>query len=58
VLEKKINGDLDKIDPDVPMDYQSEFLPYDKKWEFPKKRLRLGLLFTFDDSFSDEPNLT
>ncbi|XP_046654208.1 vascular endothelial growth factor receptor 1-like [Daphnia pulicaria] len=42
VLEKKMNGDLDKIDPDVPMDYQSEFLPYDKKWEFPKKRLRLG----------------
>ncbi|EFX67214.1 hypothetical protein DAPPUDRAFT_130278 [Daphnia pulex] len=24
------------------MEYQTEFLPYDKKWEFPRKRLRLG----------------
>jgi hypothetical protein len=27
------------------LEYQTEFLPYDKKWEFPSKRLRLGLLF-------------
>ena len=44
-LEKLLNGDPDRIDPDVPMEYQTEFLPYDKKWEFPRKRLRLGLLF-------------
>ncbi len=44
-LEKLLNGDPDRIDPNVPMEYQTEYLPYDKKWEFPKKRLRLGLLF-------------
>jgi hypothetical protein len=27
------------------MEYQTEFLPYNKKWEFPRKQLRLGLLF-------------
>jgi serine/threonine protein kinase len=46
-----LNGDPDRIDPDVPMEYQTEYLPYDKKWEFPKKRLRLGLLF-FDISLT------
>ena len=44
-LEKLLDGDPDRIDPDKPMEYQTEFLPYDKKWEFPRKRLRLGLLF-------------
>ena len=42
-LEKLLNGDPNRIDPDKPMEYQTQFLPYDKKWEFPKKRLRLGL---------------
>ncbi|XP_046654437.1 vascular endothelial growth factor receptor 1-like isoform X1 [Daphnia pulicaria] len=41
-LEKRLNGDPNRIVPDVPMEYQTEFLPYDKKWEFPRKRLRLG----------------
>jgi hypothetical protein len=44
-LAKRLNGDPSRIDPDVPVEYQTEFLPYDKKWEFPRKRLRLGLLF-------------
>ena len=44
-IARLLNGDPDRIDPDVPMEYQTEFLPYDKKWEFPRKRLRLGLLF-------------
>ncbi len=43
--ETILNGDPSKIDPDVPMEYQTEFLPYDKKWEFPRQRLRLGMLF-------------
>jgi hypothetical protein len=47
-LEKLLNGDPDRIDPDVPIEYQTKFLPYDKKWEFPRKRLRLGLLIFFD----------
>ena len=41
-----LNGDPDRIDPDKPMESQTEFLPYDKEWEFPRKRLRLGLLFS------------
>jgi hypothetical protein len=44
-LEQLLNGDPDRIDPDKPMEYQTIFLPYDKEWEFPRKRLRLGLLF-------------
>ncbi len=36
-----LNGDPSRIDPDVPIEYQTEFLPYDRKWEFSKKRLRL-----------------
>jgi hypothetical protein len=46
-LEKRLNGDPSRIDPDVPMEYQTEFLPYNKKWEFPRKRLRLGLLIAY-----------
>ena len=45
-LEKLLNGDPDRIDPDKPMECQTEFLPYDKEWEFPRKRLRLGLFLT------------
>ncbi|XP_046462941.1 vascular endothelial growth factor receptor 1-like isoform X2 [Daphnia pulex] len=41
-LEKMLNGDPSRIDPEVPLEYQTEFLPYDRKWEFPRKRLRLG----------------
>ena len=44
-LEKLLNGDPDRIDPDVPMECQTQFFPYDEKWKFPRKRLRLGLLF-------------
>jgi hypothetical protein len=40
--EINLDGDPSRIDPDVPLEYQTEFLPYDKKWEFPRKRLRLG----------------
>jgi hypothetical protein len=45
-LERILGGDPGRIDPNVPIEYQTEFLPYDKKWEFPRKRLRLGLLFS------------
>jgi hypothetical protein len=44
-LERILSGDPGRIDPNVPIEYQTQFLPYDKKWEFPRKRLRLGLLF-------------
>ena len=46
-LKYKIIADLLKgkpkaFDPTIPLDQQSEFLPYEKRWEFPKNRLRLG----------------
>jgi hypothetical protein len=44
-LEQLLNGDPDRIDPNKPIEYQTIFLPYDKEWEFPRKRLRFGLLF-------------
>lgn len=40
-----LKGDPDKIDPNMPIEFQTEFLAYDKKWEFSRKRLKLGLLF-------------
>ncbi|CAC5359745.1 FLT1 [Mytilus coruscus] len=30
--------------PDIPIDEQTSCLPYDAKWEFPKKRLRQGMV--------------
>ncbi|EFX73293.1 hypothetical protein DAPPUDRAFT_325477 [Daphnia pulex] len=30
-----------RIDPNLPIDYQTEFLPYDKRCEFPRNRLKL-----------------
>ncbi|RUS88306.1 hypothetical protein EGW08_003944, partial [Elysia chlorotica] len=30
--------------PDLPIDEQTGCLPYDAKWEFPKDRLRLGMI--------------
>lgn len=36
-------GALECLNPDLnPVDDQAELLPYDKKWEFPRERLKLG----------------
>jgi FMS-like tyrosine kinase 1 len=35
-------GALDSINPELPVDEQAELLPYDKKWEFPRDKLKLG----------------
>jgi hypothetical protein len=56
--EMNLDGDPGRIDPDVPLEYQTEFLPYDKKWEFPRKRLRLGSCFPFSvETISSSFNL-
>ena len=44
-IEQLLNGNPDKINPELPLDEQTELLPYDKKWEFPSHRLRLGILY-------------
>lgn len=41
-------GNPDSINPDLPIDEQTELLPYDKRWEFPRERLKLGELYIFN----------
>lgn len=37
-----VDGEVDSINPNLGIDEQAELLPYDKKWEFPIERLKLG----------------
>lgn len=39
--EQKYEDEL-VFDPDAPLDDQVELLPYDRRWEFPRERLKLG----------------
>lgn len=41
-LDKFIQGAVDSLNPDLGVDDQAELLPYDKKWEFPREKLKLG----------------
>lgn len=34
-------GNPDSINPDLGLDEQADLLPYDKKYEFPRERLKL-----------------
>jgi hypothetical protein len=43
-LEKTLIHPSGDYNPDIPIDEQTSCLPYDPKWEFPKKRLRQGKL--------------
>jgi len=36
-------GNPESINPDLPIDEQTELLPYDRRWEFPRDRLKLGI---------------
>lgn len=42
-LEKSLIHPTGDYNPDLPIDEQTSCLPYDLKWEFPKKRLRQGI---------------
>ncbi|KAK0165046.1 hypothetical protein PV328_003603 [Microctonus aethiopoides] len=35
-------GALECLNPELTVDDQAELLPYDKKWEFPRERLKFG----------------
>ncbi|CAH1392580.1 unnamed protein product, partial [Nezara viridula] len=35
-------GQVEAIDPNVDIGEQADLLPYDKKWEFPRDKLKLG----------------
>ena len=37
------NGDVEKWNPDLGIEEQAELLPYDKRWEFPRNKLKLGI---------------
>lgn len=35
-------GNIENINPELGIDDQAELLPYDRKWEFPIEKLKLG----------------
>lgn len=35
-------GNMESINPDMGLDEQADLLPYDKKFEFPREKLKLG----------------
>lgn len=39
------NGAVENWNPDLGIEEQAELLPYDKKWEFPREKLKLGKVF-------------
>ncbi|XP_059351244.1 fibroblast growth factor receptor 4-like isoform X2 [Daphnia carinata] len=41
-LEGLLQGDQSRLNRDLPLEEQADLLPYDKRWEFPRNRLRLG----------------
>jgi hypothetical protein len=47
-LENFENGALDHLNPNLTIDDQAELLPYDKRYEFPIEKLKLGLT-VYDD---------
>ncbi|XP_046451546.1 vascular endothelial growth factor receptor 2-like [Daphnia pulex] len=42
-LLKFLNGNPKQINNQSPVEEQVEFLPYDRRWEFPRNRLKLGI---------------
>ena len=36
-------GNVSLINPKEPLGEQTDFMPYNKLWEFPESRLRLGI---------------
>lgn len=43
-LEKQLVVPKGDYNPDIPIVEQTSCLPYDSRWEFPKERLRLGMI--------------
>ncbi|KAI9558888.1 hypothetical protein GHT06_015678 [Daphnia sinensis] len=41
--KKLLEGNLKHVNQQLSMEEQIELLPYDKRWEFPKNRLALGI---------------
>jgi hypothetical protein len=39
-----LRGNPNEMNDDLSLDDQIEILPYDRRWEFPRNRLKLGML--------------
>ena len=35
-------GNIDQLNPELDLNEQAEFLPYDRRFEFPRDKLKLG----------------
>ena len=40
--EKLLKGNVEEINSQLPIEDQTELIPYDVRWEFPKYRLKFG----------------
>jgi hypothetical protein len=38
-----LKGKPNEMNDDLSLDDQIEILPYDRRWEFPRNRLKLGM---------------
>ncbi len=38
------NGAIDSLNPDIGVEEQADLLPYDRRWEFPREKLKFGTL--------------
>lgn len=41
---KLLEGNLERINPDISIEDQMDFLPYDPKYEFPVNHLVFGII--------------
>ena len=44
-MQTLLCGNYTQMNPELPLDEQTELLPYDARWEFPRNRLKLGILY-------------
>lgn len=49
VLESLLTGNPERFNRELPLEDQSELLPYDSRWEFPRDRLKLGNTVTMNN---------
>ena len=43
LLEQLLKGNPKEIDPEKPLEEQTQHLPYDQRWEFPANQLKLSM---------------
>lgn len=55
---KFFNGDIEKWNADLSIEEQTDLLPYDKQWEFPKNKLKLSNIINTNITFQDKQKAT